>query len=134
MKKGWVLFLFALLLCAVAGLWWITRPAVQLARLSGASGDVAGDSLVVIERTIVRDPVRPPAVPPFVVFAGDTIRFDRVDLRERMDRELIAFTYSHSNSLLMLKRSTRIFPQVEPILAANSSCAKWGGSTTWKSP
>ena len=110
MKKGWVLFLFALLLCAVAGLWWITRPAVQLARLSGASGDVAGDSLVVIERTIVRDPVRPPAVPPFVVFAGDTIRFDRVDLRERMDRELIAFTYSHSNSLLMLKRSTRIFP------------------------
>ena len=118
MKKGWILFLFALLLCAVAGLWWITRPAVQLARLSGASGEVAGDSLVVIERTIVRDPVRPPAVPPFVVFAGDTIRFDRVDLRERMDRELIAFTYSHSNSLLMLKRSTRIFPQVEPILAA----------------
>ena len=121
MKKGWVLFLFALLLCAVAGLWWITRPAVQLARLSdriATSGDIAGDSLVVIERTIVRDPVRPPAVPPFVVFAGDTIRFDRVDLRERMDRELIAFTYSHSNSLLMLKRSTRIFPQVEPILAA----------------
>ena len=42
-----------------------------------------------------------------------------MDLRERMERELIAFTYSHTNSLLMLKRSTRIFPQIEPILAAN---------------
>ncbi|MCQ2066798.1 MAG: lytic transglycosylase domain-containing protein [Bacteroidaceae bacterium] len=39
-------------------------------------------------------------------------------MRERLDRELIAFTYSHSISILMLKRSTRYFPQVEPILRA----------------
>ena len=119
MKKGWIIALFALLFCAVAWVWWSTLPAARLARVSDriVSGE-GPDSVMVVERTIVRDPVRPPAVPPFVVFAGDTIRFDRVDLRERMDRELIAFTYSHSNSLLMLKRSTRIFPQVEPILAA----------------
>ena len=57
-----------------------------------------------------------PKVPRYVVFAGDTVRFDRSDLYERMDRELIAFTYSHTNSLLMLKRSDRYFRQVEPIL------------------
>ena len=57
-----------------------------------------------------------PKVPRYVVFAGDTVRFDRSDLYERMDRELIAFTYSHINSLLMLKRSERYFRQVEPIL------------------
>ena len=57
-----------------------------------------------------------PKVPQYVVFAGDTIRFNRSDLYERMDRELIAFTYSHINSLLMLKRSERYFRQVEPIL------------------
>lgn len=57
-----------------------------------------------------------PKVPRYVVFAGDTVRFDRSDLYERMDRELIAFTYSHTNSLLMLKRSVRYFRQVEPIL------------------
>lgn len=57
-----------------------------------------------------------PPVPRFVVFAGDTVRFNRSDLYERMDRELIAFTYSHINSLLMLKRSERYFRQVEPIL------------------
>lgn len=57
-----------------------------------------------------------PKVPRYVVFAGDTVRFDRSDLYERMDREMIAFTYSHINSLLMLKRSERYFRQVEPIL------------------
>ena len=57
-----------------------------------------------------------PKVPRYVAFAGDTVRFDRSDLYERMDREMIAFTYSHINSLLMLKRSERYFRQVEPIL------------------
>jgi len=60
-----------------------------------------------------------PEVPEFMVFAGDTIRFDRADIYERMDRELIAFTYSHQVSLLMLKRSTKYFPIIEPILKAN---------------
>ena len=46
------------------------------------------------------------------------IRFDRDDLYERMDRELIAFTYMHSTSILMLKRAERIFAQVEPVLKA----------------
>lgn len=71
------------------------------------------------ETVIVRDPVAPPTVPEFVAFAGDTIRFEDGYLRERMDRELIAFTYGHTNSLLMLKRANRIFPQVEQILKAN---------------
>ena len=58
----------------------------------------------------------PPSVPESVVFAGQKIKFDRADLRERMDRELIAFTYSHNMSTLMIKRANRLFPEVEPIL------------------
>lgn len=57
-----------------------------------------------------------PDVPEYVVFAGQKITFDRADLRERMDRELVAFTYSHTNSTLMIKRANRLFPQIEPIL------------------
>ena len=33
-----------------------------------------------------------------------------------MDRELIAFTYTHSTSTLMIRRANRYFPQIEPIL------------------
>lgn len=59
-----------------------------------------------------------PKVPEYLEFAGERIRFDRADMRERLDRELIAFTYSHSTSILMIKRANRYFPQVEPILKA----------------
>ena len=60
-----------------------------------------------------------PPVPKSAVFAGQTIDFSRPDFYERMDRELIAFTYMHSTSILMLKRSARLFRFVEPILKAN---------------
>ena len=62
---------------------------------------------------------QPPSVPESVTFAGETIRFDRSDLYERMDRELLTFTYMHSTSTLMLKRSDRIFEIVVPILRRN---------------
>lgn len=60
-----------------------------------------------------------PKVPGSIDFAGQTYSFDRADLYERMDREFIAFTYSHTLSTLMLKRADRIFSQVEPILQKN---------------
>lgn len=57
-----------------------------------------------------------PPVPDYIVFAGDTIRFDNGDFRERMDRELVTFCYMHTNSTLMIKRANRYFPQIEPLL------------------
>ena len=57
-----------------------------------------------------------PEAPEAVNFADETIRLDRADLRERMDREITAFTYSHQLTLLMIKRANRYFPVVEPIL------------------
>ena len=60
-----------------------------------------------------------PKVPESVRFAGTTYRFDRPDLYERMDREFIAFSYAHTNAILMLKRADRLFGQVVPILKKN---------------
>ena len=60
-----------------------------------------------------------PRVPESVRFAGKTYRFDRPDLYERMDREFIAFSYAHTNAILMLKRADRLFSQVVPILKKN---------------
>lgn len=62
---------------------------------------------------------RTPRVPESVQFAGKTYRFDRPDQYERMDRELIAFTFAHTNSLLMLRRADRMFSLVVPILKKN---------------
>jgi hypothetical protein len=57
-----------------------------------------------------------PDIPSEVYFADETIKLNRSDLRERMDREITAFTYSHQLTLLMIKRANRYFPIVEPIL------------------
>ena len=36
-----------------------------------------------------------------------------------MDREILAFTYMHSTTMLLIKRANRYFPIIEPILKAN---------------
>ena len=73
-----------------------------------------GISMNIQAQNVVVNSVIP--VPYQVTFAGQTIKLDRADLRERMDRELIAFTYSHNMSTLMIKRANKYFPQIEPIL------------------
>lgn len=57
-----------------------------------------------------------PTVPTSVIFCGKKIDLTRFDRYERMDRELLAFTYMHSTSIQMIKRANRYFPIVEPIL------------------
>lgn len=63
--------------------------------------------------------VAPPQVPPSASFAGQEIDLTRCDLRERMDRELMAFTYMHSTTQLTIKRANRYFPVIEPLLKAH---------------
>ena len=68
------------------------------------------------EPTVHQHYYEAPEVPENVTFAGDPIDLTRSDRHERMDREMLAFAYSHQLTILMLKRSTRYFPQIEPIL------------------
>ena len=58
----------------------------------------------------------PPEIPTSIIFAGDTIDLTLQDRRERMDKEMLSFTYSHINTMLIIKRANRLFPVVEPIL------------------
>lgn len=55
-------------------------------------------------------------VPRSIIFCGDTVDLTRYDRHERMDRELLAFSYMHSTSLQTIKRANRYFPIIEPIL------------------
>lgn len=60
-----------------------------------------------------------PAVPTSITFAGQNIRLDTPDRYEHMDRELLSFSYMHTSTTLILKRSARYFSIIEPILKAN---------------
>lgn len=57
-----------------------------------------------------------PNLPEEIIFAGERYTLTQQDRRERLDREILAFTYSHINTMLQIKRANRLFPIVEPIL------------------
>jgi len=52
-------------------------------------------------------------------FAGELIPINKPDIRERMDRELLVNTYWQSNGLLLIKRASKYFPIITPILKKN---------------
>lgn len=87
-------------ICGLLCLWWMGM-SVTTAQVS--------DALPLYE-------VVSPYVPSKMIFAGDTIDLRRADLHERLDRELITFTFGHTTTLLMFKRANRYFPLIEPIL------------------
>ena len=63
--------------------------------------------------------VENPIIPSTVTFAGQQVNLDRTDMYERFDRELTSMAYTHGNTLLVIKRANRYFPELIPILKKN---------------
>lgn len=55
-------------------------------------------------------------LPKEMVFAGEKVPLELADVRERLDKELHINTYWHNNTIFLMKRANRWFPQIEPIL------------------
>ena len=51
-----------------------------------------------------------------LTFAGERVPLYMFNIRERYERELLSTCYFHSNTMLLVKRSSRWFPVIEPIL------------------
>lgn len=65
------------------------------------------------------DPVYPISIPGSVYFCGEKINLNRNDLRERFDKEQTIIAYSHSASILILKKANKFLPIIELILKEN---------------
>lgn len=61
----------------------------------------------------------PPALPDSLDFAGEKVPLDQFDVRERMEREFLVNTYWQSQTMLLLKRSSRWFPVIDSVLKQN---------------
>lgn len=55
-------------------------------------------------------------LPAQISFAGENIPLQYGDVRESLNREMLAVLYMHSTTLQTLSRTTRYFPVIEPIL------------------
>ena len=58
-------------------------------------------------------------LPDNINFAGERTPLQIVDVRERMDREMIVNVNLHGSTILSIKRANRFFPIIEPILKKN---------------
>ena len=51
-----------------------------------------------------------------ITFASERVPLEMFNIRERYERELLSTCYFHSNTMLLVKRSSRWFPVIVPIL------------------
>ena len=58
-------------------------------------------------------------LPDSMTFCGEPIPLDRFYVRESLEREILVNAHLHSSTLLMLKRTTRWFPVLKPIMQKN---------------
>lgn len=58
-------------------------------------------------------------LPETMTFCGEEVPLDLFFVRERLERELMVNSYRHSATILLLKRTTRWFPVMEPIMEKN---------------
>ena len=59
-------------------------------------------------------------LPETMDFCGEAVPLDRFYVRESLEREILVNSYRHSNTILLLKRTTRWFPVIEPIMKKNN--------------
>lgn len=57
-----------------------------------------------------------PDIPASVTFAGEKVSLDRLDMAERLDRELTSVIYGQTTTELCFKRANRYFPALSKIL------------------
>ena len=55
-------------------------------------------------------------LPENIDFSDERTPLEDLDIKERLDKELLVNTYWQSNMLLMIKRANKWFPKIESIL------------------
>lgn len=61
-----------------------------------------------------------PEIPESITFCGDHVSFDRIDMAERLDREMTSVIYGQTMTSLIVKRANRYFPRLVEILKENN--------------
>jgi membrane-bound lytic murein transglycosylase D len=87
--------------------------AVMAIFLLTISSDCDSSNTIISDTQIA--PSNPP-IPDTFSFCGERIPLEFFDVRESLERELLVNTYYHSQTILLIKKANRFFPEIEPIL------------------
>ena len=115
MKKRNIILISCLAVLLVCGVAAITYCTAQ---------DYADDEMERYEGTdrefLTFDKIDHPThdieLPESLEFCGEEVPLDLFYVRESLEREILVNSYLHSSTLLLLKRTTRWFPVMEPLM------------------
>ena len=93
----------------------VQRSPMDMTEVELGTADKDGDKNVAAEYKISAIDI-----PADLNFAGEKVPQDDPEIMERIDREFLVNTYWQSNAILLIKRSHKYFPIIEPILAKNN--------------
>lgn len=98
--------------------WYLLASVVGATVTVGAQGvnEYHNNNALMQNRGVVFSTTVIPDLPQMIVLAGDTISLDRLDMAERLDREMTSVVYGQTTTLSCFKRANRYFPVVAPIL------------------
>jgi hypothetical protein len=72
-----------------------------------------------VEQHYMQQSVRTPTLPSTLSFAGEKIPLENFDTRESLERELMVNMFWHSQTIFIIKHTSRFFPTIEAILKKN---------------
>ena len=96
-------------------IWKLTLFIAGVLMLSFSVSD-PGDPKTAVGEALVWSQNKAPEIPNNVHIAGESVPLESFGVREQLDREMVVNTYHHSSTMLYLKRASRWFPVIEPIL------------------
>lgn len=94
------------------------RPSSQETQILAHNTNLY-DSLNV-KRSSTPQRIHPVRIKSDFEFAGEGVPLHQLEVRERLDRELLVNTFWHSNTMLSYKLAMKYFETIEPILAKNN--------------
>lgn len=105
--KKWLIYLFAFSILAILSLQLFMFSSIQEQKDS----DEKYFNLAKQEYKIFV-----PYIPDSIELFGENVPVGHVIVREKLENEIVRNMYWHSHTILLLKRSARFFPVIEPIL------------------
>lgn len=70
--------------------------------------------------SLVNQHIEAPKLPDEIYFAGEKVPLDDIEVRERLDKELVINANLHSATTLLIKRANKYLPTIEKILKENN--------------
>lgn len=106
-----------LLIVFAVGLFWsCTSETEEKVKINEPDGSEASSVTIDSLHPLVEQRVGAIPIPDSLTFCGEPVPLHIPDVRERLERELLANTYRHSRTLLILERSKRWKPFIDNIL------------------